>query len=123
MCLVWVADPTKTYRKFEKDLLVNTFDKDVTVEEVDACDIISCLDDKGDRPDIIILDTLQHGVNGVDLINKVKKEYSDIQLMVISSEKDKVDSIKYNLPILTKPFLTSSFIKVFTTLYTAQNIL
>ena len=123
MCLVWVADPTETYRKFEKDLLVNTFDKDVTVEEVDACDIISRLDEEGEHPDVIILDTLQHGVNGVDLITRVKEYYPAIQLMIISSEKDKVASLKDSLPTLTKPFLTSSFIKIFTTLYNTQDIL
>ena len=65
------------------------------------------------KPDIIIIDvTLKGGINGIEVANKVYKEYQPKIIFVTGLEKHALKTVKFEYTYLRKPFDNKQLLKV-----------
>ena len=123
MCTVWLSDPLETYKNLEQILIEDHFKED-------DIDIIKIEADKIEEqiaanifPDILILDILQPFVEGTYIIKAIKEKNPDTKIIVVSSDTTDLPEItKFNIPHIVKPFVASTFITIFTSIYSSYNI-
>ena len=123
MCTVWLSDPLETYKNLEQLLIEDHFKEDnIDIVKIEA-------DEMGEQiaasifPDILILDTLQPFVEGTYIIRAIKEKNPDTKIIVVSSDTTNSPEItKFNIPCIVKPFVASTFISIFTTIYTSYTI-
>ena len=120
MCTVWLSDPLETYKNLEQILIEDHFKED-------NIDIVKIEADEMERqiagnifPDILILDTLQPFVEGKHIIRTIKDKNPDTKIIVVSGDTTDLPEItKFNIPHIVKPFVASTFITIFNSIYTS----
>lgn len=118
MCTVWLSDPLETYKNLEQILIEDHFkDASIDIVKIDAHKIEEQIEDNI-FPDILILDTLQPFVEGKKLIKIIREKNPGTKIIVVSGN-DLSDLTNFNLPIIVKPFVASTFLSIFNTIYTS----
>jgi DNA-binding response OmpR family regulator len=123
MCTVWLSDPLETYKNLEQLLIEDHFkDASIDIVKIDA----HAIEEKAEAdifPDILILDTLQPFVEGKKLIKLIREKNPDTRIIVVSGNStDLSEFINLNIPFILKPFVASTFIGIFNTIYTSYTI-
>ena len=118
LCTVWLSDPLETYKNLEQMLIEEHF-KGVNIDivKLDAEEVEKKLAD-GIFPDIFILDILQPFVDGKNIINLIRKKNPTTKIILVSGN-DLSELTNLNIPIIVKPFVASTFIGTFNTIYSA----
>ena len=121
MCTVWLSDPLETYKNLEQTLIEDHFkDASIDIVKIDAEEIEKQLEAEI-FPDILILDILQPFVEGKNIIKIIKEKNPDIKIIIVSGN-DLAELTNFNIPIVVKPFVASTFINIFNTIYTSYTI-
>ena len=123
MCTVWLSDPLETYKNLEQLLIEDHFKEDnIDIIKIEAEEMEKQLA-ANIFPDILILDTLQPFVEGKHIIRTVKEKNPDTKIIVVSGgDTDLPEVIKFNIPCIVKPFVASTFINIFNSIYTSYTI-
>lgn len=123
LCTVWISDPLETYKNLEQSLIEDHFKEGViTITKIDAAEIVEQVV-ANIFPDILILDTLQPFVDGKYIIKLIKERNPTTKIIVVSSDTtDLLGVTKFNIPHIVKPFVASTFITIFNSIYSSYNI-
>ena len=123
MCTVWLSDPLETYKNLEQLLIEDHFkEANIDIVKIEADEMEEQIE-ANIFPDILILDTLQPFVEGKHIIKAIKEKNPDTKIIVVSSDTTNLSEItKFNIPCIVKPFVASTFISIFTTIYTSYTI-
>ena len=67
------------------------------------------------KPDIVLMDLVLPGINGIDLIRKIKSSFPDTRIIVYSSLKDEHITLQTQLAgahdFIVKPFYSEKLLK------------
>lgn len=120
MCTVWLSDPLETYKNLEQLLIEDHFkEANIDIVKIEADEMQEQIE-ANTFPDILILDTLQPFVEGKHIIRVIKEKNPDTKIIVVSGDTSDLSEItKFNIPCIVKPFVASTFITIFTSIYTA----
>ena len=120
MCTVWLSDPLETYKNLEQLLIEDHFkEANIDIVKIEADEMEEQIA-ANTFPDILILDTLQPFVEGKHIISAIKEKNPDTKIIIVSGDTADLPEItKFNIPCIVKPFVASTFIGIFTTIYTA----
>jgi DNA-binding response OmpR family regulator len=70
---------------------------------------------ENEPPDVIVLDLKMPGIDGIEVLRRVKKAYPDVQVIILTaygSEKDKNDCLRLGaFKFLEKPFKINELIQ------------
>ena len=123
MCTVWLSDPLETYKNLEQHLIEDHFkESNIDIRKIEADEMEEQIE-ANIFPDILILDTLQPFVEGTHIIRTIKKKNPNTKIIVVSSDTSDLPEItKLNIPCIVKPFVASTFITIFTNIYTSYTM-
>ena len=123
MCTVWLSDPLETYKNLEQILIEDHFkDDSIDIVKIEAEEMEEQIA-ANIFPDILILDTLQPFVEGTHIIKAIKEKNPDTKIIIVSGDNTDLPEItKFNIPCIVKPFVASTFIGIFSTIYTSYTI-
>jgi len=83
-----LADDQQVFRKEIIALLDTIPGVKVTIEAKDGNELLAKMEDQSTPPDLIILDLNMPGLNGVETMPLLKKNYPDVKVMVLSLYND-----------------------------------
>ncbi|MCK5601468.1 response regulator, partial [Candidatus Pacearchaeota archaeon] len=117
------SDPLETYKNLEQNLIEDHFkEDDITILKIEADEMEEQIA-ANIFPDILILDTLQPFVKGTYIIRSIKEKNPNTKIIVVSGDSTDLPEItKFNIPCIVKPFVASTFIAIFTNIYSSYNI-
>jgi len=127
MCIVWLSDPLETYKNLEQSLIEDHFKEDnIDIVKIEAEEI----EDKIANnifPDILILDILQPFVEGKKIISLIKEKNPSTDIIIVSGSSSSLAEFtncntNCNIPFIVKPFVASTFLSIFNTIYTSYTI-
>ena len=122
MCRTLIVEDNTIFRQMLKEILYARFPTVEIAGEPDGSELISKLD--AFHPDIVFIDIRLPGENGLELTKKIKMNYPDIIVVILTS---------YDLPeyrqaalrskadhFITKDSPTQSFLALVESLFTSQ---
>lgn len=83
MCKVLIVEDNPTFRQMLKEILYSRFPTMDIAEEPDGTELFSKVETF--RPNIIFMDIRLPGENGLELTKKIKMNYQDITVIVLTS--------------------------------------
>jgi len=83
MCKALIVEDNSTFRKMLKEILYTRFPTMEIAGEPDGSELFTKLDDF--HPDIVFIDIRLPGENGLELTQKIKMNYPDIIVVILTS--------------------------------------
>ena len=83
MCKTLIVEDNVTFRQMLKESLCSRFSTMEIEEEADGRDLFSKIDSF--YPHIVFMDSRLPGENGLELTKKIKKNYPDIIIVILTS--------------------------------------
>lgn len=88
MIRVIIVDDHHLVRQGLRQLLEREFDIQVVAEAADGQEAIETADRL--RPDVVVMDVEMPGINGIEAAGRIRKEYTGIQVVMLSIHSDPV---------------------------------
>jgi CheY-like chemotaxis protein len=102
----WVVDSSEYFRRFESEYIA----KATRSCEVEPVRIGNALErfEKGVYPDVLVIDILQPHIDGVLLVNRLKQERPEMDIIICSAEARKESSRLIGMTLISKPIVSMS---------------
>jgi DNA-binding NarL/FixJ family response regulator len=86
---VVLADDHEPFRRGLKKILKDDCQLEVVGEACDGCELLKCLNMIKSIPQLAIIDITMPNLGGIDLTARIKKDYPNMKVLILSGHKDK----------------------------------
>ena len=100
----WVVDSSEYFRRFESEYIAKAT-KGCDVEPLAPKVALKRFED-GKYPDVLIIDILQPHINGITLVNMLKDERPEMDIIVCSAEAQKNSNKLVGMTLINKPIMS-----------------
>jgi DNA-binding NarL/FixJ family response regulator len=84
-----LADDHEAFRQGLKKILIEDYHIEVIGEACDGYELLKCLDLIQIIPELAIIDISMPNLGGIDLTARIKKDYPNMKVLIMSNHKDK----------------------------------
>lgn len=100
----WVVDSSEYFRRFESEYIA----KATKYCDVEAVRIGNALERfaKGIYPDVLVIDILQPFIDGISLVNKLKEDRPEMDIIICSAEARKQSNRLIGMTLISKPIVS-----------------
>jgi CheY-like chemotaxis protein len=102
----WVVDSSEYFRRFESEYIAKAT-KHCEVEPVRIGNALERFK-RGVYPDVLVIDILQPHIDGVLLVNKLKEERPEMDIIICSAEARNESSRLVGMTLISKPIVSMS---------------
>ncbi len=100
----WVVDSSEYFRRFESEYIAKAT-KGCDVESLPPKAALKRFE-SGKYPDVLIIDILQPNINGVTLVNMLKDERPEMDIIICSAEAKKNSNKLVGMTLINKPIMS-----------------
>jgi CheY-like chemotaxis protein len=100
----WVVDSSEYFRRFESEYIAKAT-KYCDVEPIRIGNAMERFE-RGLYPDVLVIDILQPHIDGVLLVNKLKEERPEMDIVICSAEARKESSRLIGMTLISKPIVS-----------------
>jgi CheY-like chemotaxis protein len=100
----WVVDSSEYFRRFESEYIA----KATKYCDVEAVRIGNALErfERGIYPDVLVIDILQPFIDGVTLVNRLKEDRPEMDIIICSAEARKQSNRLIGMTLISKPIVS-----------------
>ena len=100
----WVVDSSEYFRRLESEYIAKAT-KSCDIESLPPKIALQRFAD-GKYPDVLIIDVLQPNINGVELVNRLKTQKPEMNIVICSAEAKQNSKSLIGMTLINKPIMS-----------------